>query len=613
VAGRVALVAVVLGVLACGPTLGDQREKAQRKLLLKYMPATLETPQKYDGEIRTAKVRVYADNEYRLQNLRWEDRFGDELDYANQLLQPMLGVRLEPQFVKWDRQQGETLQAVLDELKAKDKGDDVAWVFGLTGSLDMVSVVTDELGMAYDLDGWIVLRGFSDAAERKMFEAALPDLSAAERAELFEARHRHKQASILIHMLGHTLGAVHETDESWLMYRQYNKDMARESDKNRDLMLMAIEDRLRPGVERKRADVAAKQLAMLEATDWGGWDPADRQRAADELRKIVDVAKSGKTADDVPAAIYAQYQRALALATGGKLDEAVAELEPLIAAYPANANLRILLCQIELKRGGPSAEPAQKACDRAVDLAGGDPKPHIWIASAFLANHDIAGARKQLLLAEAKVPNLAAPNDGWLELARAYQGMGAIAWAEAAIGKTGAGEHEIIAWAKTTRARYGVPATGKYAVAPEEEAAAVTAVRQILDAVYANKFSDAEKAARAAEKKWPKLPGLAAARCDLELRQEQVDAAKRKCNTAIAAYPDASWAQYLAGIIELRKTSAAATTSGIDHLKLAIAADPELGQAWRALAKAYARAKDDDALKQLGADYQARFGQALPN
>jgi predicted Zn-dependent protease len=88
--------------------------------------------------------------------------------------------------------------------------------------------------------------------------------------------------------------------------------------------------------------------------------------------------------------------------------------------------------------------------------------------------------------------------------------------------------------------------------------------------------------------------------------------ARAACARAIAADPDASWALYLSGVIALRDTSPAGTKVGIGHLRRAINADPGLGQAWRTLAKAYARAKDGPALDQLGKDYAARFGQPLP-
>ena len=60
-------------------------------------------------------------------------------------------------------------------------------------------------------------------------------------------------------------------------------------------------------------------------------------------------------------------------------------------------------------------------------------------------------------------------------------------------------------------------------------------------------------------------------------------------------------------MIALKNTSASGTKDGIDKLKRAISADPDLGQAWRTLAKAYVRAKDQAAHEQLAKDYQAKF------
>jgi tetratricopeptide (TPR) repeat protein len=614
---RAVAVAVMLGIAitaGCASNPYAQRVRAERTVLAKYIPAALEATKRYDGEVRVAKVRIYADERYRAQNMAWERKFGDELDYANQLFEPLLGLRLEAEYRKWERAGDDTsLLPTVEALAALDPGTDVAWVIGLTGSLEIVSTSSDELGMARPLSPHIVLRGFSDVAERKMLDAALPDLDAAEREEVYDARRRHKQTVVMLHELAHTLGAIHETDENWIMHGAYRHTQGSISDRNRALMLIALADRIAPAAKRDPGGTAQKLLAELESNAWGGWVAAEKQQEIDQLRNIADAAKRGETASDVPADVYPQFDRARSMAQRKEYDAAIGEIEPLIAAYPANATMRQLVCEIELARGGPDAPAAVKTCGRAIDLAGGDPTPHFLIAAAHLAKRDIAGTRAQLVLVEAKIPNLPKPEAAWGKLAQIYMGMGAITWAEAAVAKTNDPAHPVAAWARTTRARYGVPTSGAGTVKPEEEGDAVAAVRSVLDAVYASKFADATRAAKAGTKKWPKLPGLAAARCDLDLRQEQIGAARKQCAAAIAAFPQASWAQYLMGIIELRGTSAKATTAGIEHLKLALAADPDLAQAWRALAKAYARAKDKPALEQLRADFQQRFGQSLGN
>ena len=94
------VVAIALALAACTPSY----IKNQRKDLSKVTPADLEAPIKYQGDVRVAKVRIWADEDYRGQSPRWRRRINEELDYANQLLTPMLGLRLEVAEVKsWDR------------------------------------------------------------------------------------------------------------------------------------------------------------------------------------------------------------------------------------------------------------------------------------------------------------------------------------------------------------------------------------------------------------------------------------------------------------------------------------------------------------------------------
>jgi predicted Zn-dependent protease len=189
--------------------------------------------------------------------------------------------------------------------------------------------------------------------------------------------------------------------------------------------------------------------------------------------------------------------------------------------------------------------------------------------------------------------------------------MGALTWAEDAIAKGKLdGDPAAIAISEQ-RVRYGVP-RGTKVVAPEHEGDLVAAVKQAITLSGANKRADAEKLMAAIDKQWPNAPGLYAARCDLAVRANQLDAARAACDRALALDADESWALYLSGVIALKDTSESGAKRGIDRLKRAIAVDPGLGQAWRTLAKAYARVKDKAALEQLGTDYAAKFGQALP-
>jgi tetratricopeptide (TPR) repeat protein len=270
-----------------------------------------------------------------------------------------------------------------------------------------------------------------------------------------------------------------------------------------------------------------------------------------------------------------------------------------------------LRCEIFLRSPGVADKATRAACARASEVAPGDPSPHIAVAEALARTGDLVNARAELSQAETKIPNLkTGAAEVWKRVIGMYQGMGALTWTEEAIARAGLERDPVAQQVAQVRARYGVPKNAK--VPPDQEPALVAAVRASLDLVYASKFAEAEKTIAAAERRWPNAAGLAGARCDLAFRQAQVDAARAACARAIAIDPKASWALYMAGVIALRDTSAAGSRTGIERLKQAIAADPELGQAWRTLAKAYARVKDRPALEQLGKDYAARFGQPLP-
>jgi len=589
--------------------------EVQRRELGKEMPATLEAPTRFEGEVRTAKLQVWADGDYRAQNLRWERGFGAELDYANQLLEPMLGLRLEAEFHDWDRHDTTaSIREAVDALAEVDDGADAGWVIGLTSALPLVSSSTDELGVAEVLGTYVVLRGYSDLAERKQFATAFPDLTDDEREEVHEARRLHKQTVLLIHELAHTLGAIHETDPSWIMHGAYSGAQASISDRNRELMLIALEDRLRPTEARDPLKTSEALRAALEASEWGGWIVEEREAMLVQLVADIDAMRAGLTAAPVPAAAYAQYQRAEQLGAGGQLDDALAELDPLLAAYPGNAAIRLLACKLRLGAAGPKDPEALDACGRAADLAPGDPAPYLAIAAALLAAGDPAGARAQLVEAEQRIVNLdTGGKEAWVGIAAMYQSMGAITWAEDAIAHAGA-EQPIALWASQTRARYGVPRQGAaYKITPETEAELVKAVRDVLDLVYAGKLDDAGKRAKAAEKKWPGAPGLLAARCDLTMRKQDYAGAKKLCVKAIKEYAGSAWAHYLLGILSLRGKSDKDTEAGIASLREAIAADPDLGQAWRALGKALSRAGDQAGLDALKQSYADRFGTPLPD
>jgi predicted Zn-dependent protease len=593
---------LLVALAACG---GSKLQERSAGDMGKHLPATLEAQRPRDGEPRTVKVRVHVDAGARVQ-ARWREEITDQIDYASQLLTPLCGLRLSVDAVKeWTRTSDP--HAALQALAEADRGEDVAWVIGYITPGDAASKAMSELGSAEPLGRHVIVRAWAEAPETAALASTLPDLKEAERTEVIAAHRRHKQTAVLLHMLATTLGAIAETDPAWLKHPIYSPKMNGFSERNRELLTLAIDERLAAGTDQT---TARKLLDAIEKSPWGGWIAADQEQVTARLRNVLDAARAGKTAADVPAAAYDQYARIKELARRGQPKDALAELDNLLVAYPGNAAMHQLRCEIFLRSPGVADKSTRAACARASEVAPGDPAPHLAVGDALAKAGDLANARAELAQAEAKIGNLpAGAADAWRRVIAMYQAMGALTWTEEAIAKAGLAGDPAAQQVAQIRARYGVP---KGKVPPDQEAALVAAVRGALDLVYANKLAEAEKTLAAAERRWPGAAGLAGARCDLAYRAGQVEAARAACARALAADRNASWALYLSGVISMRDPSAAGTRAGIEKLRRAIEVDPELGQAWRTLAKAYARAKDKPALEQLGKDYAARFGQPLP-
>lgn len=593
--------ALLVALAACG---GSQLRDPEAADLAEHLPATLEAPKAKTGDPRTITVRIYADTATRIRE-GWKAEITDQLDYASQFLTPFVGAQIKVDAIKdWDYV-GEAVPA-LRALSELDPGDGVQWVIGYIAPLERATSVFSELTVTEPLAKHIVIRGWAEDPERESLATTLPDMSEAARTEVLGAHRRHKQTVILLRSLAITLGGIPELDAESILHPQYAPKVHAFADRNRELVELALADRLGGGTN---VTVAKALLESIEKTDWGGWMPADKEDLVTRLNTIVDATKSGRTAVGVPAAALQQFERVELLARQGKIADALAELDNLLAAFPANATMHQMRCQLHIMAPGVKDPATLAACAKVSELAPGDPGVHLLLADAFAKVDDVASTRAQLLLVAQKIPNLPVGGpDVWRAVISLYQRMGTLTWTEEALAAAGLEQDPLAVEVAQKRARYGVPKGMK--IKPEEEALLVAAVRGALDQIYANKSAEAARTLDAAEKRWPGAAGLAAARCDLHLRADKIPEAKAACAKALKTDPNESWALYLSGVIALRDASG--TKAGIAKLEAAIKVDPELGQAWRTLAKAYARAKNQAALEKLAADYQARFGSPLP-
>lgn len=607
---------LVLGALALAglAACGGSNANAHVEALTGALPATLEPSAAFAGEPRVAKVRIWADAGVRAQP-KWREILLEQIDSASQFWIPLLGVRIEVAGVReWDRKVPPA--QALAELATLDPGEDVAWVIGYTAADGTASIAMSELGAASLLGKQVIVHDWSPVPEAKKLVAHLERLQEDERVEALAAHRRHKQTVVLLYYLHVSAGAVAETDAAWIGSRAYSPNLRTVSDRERELLTISIKSRLDGEDQGVAAARIIDEIERLEATNWVA---ADRDAIVAQLRAITDRAKTGKVAADVPAEAAAQFERAQILAKGGDVAAALAELEPLLVAYPSNATLHLLRCEAMLVKPGVADDKTQSACARVSELAPADPAVELAVARAWLGAGDRGKMRAALQVAAKKaeaLPTPAATAAALSAVIALYRSIGALTWTEEALAAlaampaagSGAAPPAELAGVAGTRARYGVPRGAKF-VAPEDEGDLVAGIRASLDAVYADKPAEAERLLAGVAKRWPKAPGIAAVRCDLALRRENLGEARRQCAASLHADDGQSWAHYLSGIIALRGPDSA---GGIAHLRKAIAVDPDLGQAWRALGKALLRVNDKDGYAKLAADYQVKFGQPLP-
>ena len=225
---------------------GKSAKEAQHDTLNSHLlPAQLAVEGAWKGEVKTATIRVYADDQYRAQNVRWKQTFDEVLEYANAVLVANFGVRLVAEYREWEHQApAATLDEDLQELQQLDAGDDVLSVIGLTSSLGLVSATFDQIGYASVPGRHMMLRGYADVEERRAFAQAFPDLSQAERDNALVARRQHKTTSVLLHELAHNMGVDHDPAEDQLMSPVYSVHAADFGADAHRTILHALDQRL---------------------------------------------------------------------------------------------------------------------------------------------------------------------------------------------------------------------------------------------------------------------------------------------------------------------------------------------------------------------------------
>ena len=265
---------------------GKSASQSQHDLVAEHVaPSSFERSHDWDGRISRVRIRVWADDAYRAQNLHWQQTFEDQIEHANEVLGGMFGVQLVAELRTWSRAAPDaTLDDSLEALAQLDPGDDVLTVVGLTSSLAIVAARFEKLGVAEVGGHHMILRGYADLEERKTFDRLFTELRQEERELLYQARRRHKTTGVLLHELGHNLGAEHVPDEDTLMHEAYSEHASKFDPHSRAMMLAGFDRWLH------RGQPAAADPAPAVA------DPAPVARPLAGARRqlVIDLDAAGK-------------------------------------------------------------------------------------------------------------------------------------------------------------------------------------------------------------------------------------------------------------------------------------------------------------------------------
>lgn len=620
------VVSAAIGLGGCTPKVFEESSGA--KLARTLEPTQLEATPTRGGAVGTARVRVYVDDGYKAQSPDTSTKIRLLFQRINRVLEPTTGLRLEVVDIRPWTSAGDRidLQRSLDDLAALDPASDVDFVFGMLDALNRVSTDLHQLGRAHVLGRHAVVRGLADAVEVAALDRGLRTLGADDRQALFSRRKRHKEEAILLHEVGHLLGAPHVTGATEIMspsYGHHQKDFARDM---AEFMRQVGRARMEP-----RKEAAAREwrqaLALMRAHRAEDWNEDEKALVEAALQGLAqgggDEGQVGEIlGEGLRAGDREKFRAAERLLAAGQADDAWEELEPLLDFYPDEPAVNRLACRLAAS-SSRDRSVVELRCKRAVEAAPGDGEPHLRLAQAYRAGGDsknaLAEARAALTAIE---KSAAAPAAGKAdpdaekeaaartkvaaELAALFQALGAVTWTEKAAA-LGGKPKQLLEWARGTRVRFAMSAGGP--VPPEREAEYVAGLTAMLEDVYGRKFAEADRKAAQLDRQFPRAAGVQAVRCDLEIRRSRYPEARARCREALRRDDAAAWAHYLTGLLDKRDRKLAPAAR---HLERAVALDPTLKHAYQVAGEIYGQLGRAADRKRIADAYQARFNVALP-
>jgi hypothetical protein len=303
---------------------------------------------------RAVHVRLRPNGHFLAQTVDAPRQLDRLIDDANRVLTATVGVHLEVDATRpWAFDADDDLPHALDALRREDAADDVDVVIGLVGALPRLTDSLHELGYAELLGKHAVVRAANRFGEHEIFDRQLSELSSEQRDKLVLARKRHRALAVLLHELGHTFGAPHETSPTSLMHPMYDSKRDEFGPGAVALMRIAMESR------DPRAAVGA-QLEYLRGANPDDWASGEREEAMANLQAIsapharkldsnVQAPPSGPPSELNPAD-RDRFDQAYAMFRAGAVAPAYETAKGLFTAYPNALAVQDLRCQLATVR-----------------------------------------------------------------------------------------------------------------------------------------------------------------------------------------------------------------------------------------------------------------------
>jgi hypothetical protein len=376
------LSALCIGACAHQKNPEELRRESQRAQLQRTAPAELDRDDREWRAFQTVRARFYYDPTFAQLEGKVQQHIEERVHRVNEVLEGALHARVVVESVRAlpaSPQGPVDLDAVLRKLAEQDEGRDVEVIIALVGALPVATFSFYDLGRAALLGKHVVIRSMTSAEETRALDT-YDALAPEERSRMYQQRKRHKEATVMLHELGHSLGALHSRDATDIMHASYDRAMQAFSPHNLELMRLALDERLRPAADQDPQALAKALKSRLLAMPA---EPFIEQERTEHLAsldaKISPPVRSTQAArakaagaDRDLSALSADDQKRLAeldaKRTGGDSSGAYELLSALADKYPHTHFLQHDACETGM-RMRRSFKEISRYCDRVAAAA----------------------------------------------------------------------------------------------------------------------------------------------------------------------------------------------------------------------------------------------------